>query len=414
MRIATYLASPDEQAALQALIDAYEVEHPDVLIEIKPLFLSPPETIAQLTGATPIEGGWDLAIHTVTSLAPTIDVAMDLNDLPELVARRSEFHPAVAASVQVDGKWGGLPLEVAGFNIAIDNLAALDELGISGPPQSLDELVAVCDAYVAMGKGPELPVPLGEASDALGPLVAMTAFLPAAATFGTPPSPDTLVQSWRRSIGALEHFTMNDCILLVDDLNGNGSHHDENFDRTINGRNALGVGPVWGLSYFIAQGTIQEGNFDFGPLIGDEAGFIYTVEFLMANAETPHREEVADFLEIASRTDVQLDYLRARGGTPALVFDDPSQIDDSTLRQAYTDFQEADADGRAGLFPDWLIASSKFGIAVAGPLRELFAKTATADEVIEAYLCEEPRHPTFASYESTEACLAAVRAVPTP
>ena len=74
LRIATYLASPDEQAALQAVIDAHHARHPNVRVELKPLLLSPPQTIAQLTGQAPIEGGWDLAIHTFTSVPGVKDV----------------------------------------------------------------------------------------------------------------------------------------------------------------------------------------------------------------------------------------------------------------------------------------------------------------------------------------------------
>lgn len=408
LRIATYLASPDERAALQAVIDAYRTARPEVRIDVKPLLLSPPQTIAQLTGEMPIEGGWDVAIHTVTSVPGVLDVSLDLNSLPALTPFKSTYHPSVAASVEFDGFWAGMPLGIAGFNIAIYNQEALAELGFSSAPSSLDELVDLCQSYIDLDDA-TLPTPLGEASDEFGPLVVMTAFLPGDVTFGVPGSEEELVKKWRKSVRALEFFTQNDCAFLVEDDNGNGSHHDENFERTISGKNALGVGPVWGLGYFIAQGEIQRGNFDFGPLIGDEAGLIYTVELVTVNKDTPHTQEVSDFLEVVGDKRVQIDYLRARGGTPAALFADPAEIGDPALEAAYSAFQTADAENRAGPFPPYLLSLEK----ATGPLRGLFEGTGSADEVIEAYLCgEPPRHPTLEHYETSEDCLRAIRAIP--
>jgi ABC-type glycerol-3-phosphate transport system substrate-binding protein len=407
LRIATYLSSPDQQAALQALIDAHQAKHRDVRIELKPLILSPPGTIAQLTGEDPIEGGWDVAIHTVTSVPATLDVTLDLNTIPALASLKSRFHPSVRASIEQGGKWAGVPVGVTGFNGAIYNKDALDELG-SSPPRSLAELTGICQNYIDMGKGGKLPVPIGETDVEYGPLVVMATFLRGAATFGIPASTTELVQSWRTAVGALEFFTQNDCIYLAADLNGDGSPEDESFDRTINGENALGLGPVWGLGYLIAQGQIQQSKFDYGPLIGDEAGFIYTVELVTANVDTPVPDAVADFLKVVAEQDVHIEYLRARGGTPAMLFDNPADIGDATLERAYAEFQTADAEGRAGLWPLWLLGLDK----ATGPLRALFDKTGTADEVIESYLCGEPRHPALETYETTEACVEAIRAIP--
>jgi ABC-type glycerol-3-phosphate transport system substrate-binding protein len=408
LRIATYLASPDEQAALQSVIDAYHARHPGVPVELKPLMLSPPQTIAQLTGAAPIEGGWDLAIHTFTSVPGVVDVTLDLNTLPALAPLKANYHPAVAAGMQSTGIWAGMPLGIAGFNIAISNRDALNQLGVTAPPTSLDELLNVCSRYVQLGKGAELPVPIGEASDEFGPLVVMAAFLPGSATFGGTTSETDLVQQWRRSVGALKTFADNGCVYLVDDKNGNGSHHDENFDRTITGKNALGVGPVWGLGYFIAQGQVERGQFGFGPLIGDEAGFIYTVELVTANKASANVQAVTDFLAVAGDPDVQVDYLRARGGTPAALFDHPSDMSDPELELAYSSFQTADTAHRAGSFPGFLLDLPK----AVGPLRALITGTGSRDEVVETYLCKMTRHPAFTHYESEEACIAAVRAVP--
>lgn len=408
LRIATYLSSPDEQAALQAVIDAHRERHPNVHVELKPLLLSPPQTIAQLTGEMPIEGGWDLAVHTFTSVPGVTEVTLDLNEIPALAPLKDNYHPSVVAGMEATGIWAGMPLGIAGFNIAISNHEALSELGIDQPPSSLGDLLDVCDKYVELGGGDDLPVPIGEASDEFGPLVVMAAFLPASATFGTASSEEDLVQQWRTAVGALKTFADNGCVYLVDDDNGNGSHHDENFDRTITGKNALGVGPVWGLGYFIGQGQIQRGNFDFGPLIGDDAGFIYTVELVTANKDTPNVQAVSDFLETVGDPQVQIDYLRARSGTPAVVFDDPSEIGDPDLEAAYTAFQAADEQGRAGSFSPFLLDLDD----AVGPLRDLITGQGSRDEVVEAYLCRGTRHPAFEHYESEEACVDAIRAMP--
>jgi len=408
LRIATYLSSPDEQAALQAVIDAHKARHPNVHVELKPLLLSPPQTIAQLTGEMPIEGGWDLAVHTFTSMGGVTDVTLDLNDLPALAPLKAHYHPSVAAGMESTGIWAGMPLGIAGFNVAISNKDALNELGIDAPPNSLSELLNICDKYVEMGGGDDLPVPIGEASDEFGPLVVMAAFLPGSATFGTPDSEVELVQQWRTAVGALKTFADNGCVYLVDDENGNGSHHDENFDRTITGKNALGVGPVWGLGYFIGQGQIQRGNFDSGPLIGDEAGFIYTVELVTANKDTPNEQAVSDFLEVVGDPQVQMEYLKARSGTPAVVFDDPSDIGDDDLEAAYTAFQTADEEGRAGSFQPFMLDLAK----AVGPLKDLIHGEGSRDEVVETYLCTMTRHPAFAHYDSDEDCIDAIREIP--
>lgn len=408
LRIASYLASPDEQAALQAVLDAHHARHPDVRIDLKPLMLSPPQTIAQLAGATPIDGGWDLAIHTFTSVPGVKDVTLDLNTVPALAPLKANYHPAVAAGMEATGIWAGMPLGIAGFNIAISNRNALNRLGVSAAPASLDELVQLCTRYVELGKGAELPVPIGEASDEFGPLVVLAAFLPGSATFGSSASEAEIVREWRRSVGALKTFADNGCVYLVDDENANGSHHDENFDRTITGKNALGVGPVWGLGYFIAQGQVERGQFGFGSLIGNDAGFIYTVELVTANKDTPNAQAVADFLQVVGDPDVQVAYLRARGGTPATIFDDPAEMADPDLELAYSDFQSADAQNRAGAFPGFLLDLPK----AVGPLRALITGNGSRDEVVEAYLCTMTRHPTFAGYASDQACIDAVRAIP--
>lgn len=408
LRIASYLASPDEQAALQEVIDAHHAVHPDVRIDLKPLMLSPPQTISQLTGTAPIEGGWDLAVHTLTSVPGVKDVTLDLNTIPALAPLKANYHPSVVAAMEATGIWAGMPLGIAGFNIAISNRDALNRLGVSAPPASLDQLLSLCSRYVELGKGEDLPVPIGEASDEFGPLVVMAAFLPGDATFGGAASEAQLVQQWRTSVGALKTFADNGCVYLVDDKNANGSHHDENFDRTITGKNALGVGPVWGLGYFIAQGQVERGQFAFGSLIGEEAGFIYTVELVTANKETPNPQAVADFLEVAGNPDVQVDYLRARGGTPATIFDDPSDMADPDLELAYTAFQNADAQNRAGAFPGFMLDLPK----AVGPLRALITGHGSRDEVVESYLCTMTRHPAFAHYASDQACIDAVRAIP--
>lgn len=408
LRIATYLASPDEMAALDAVLEAHHAQHPDVRIELQPLRLSPPGTIAQLTGEEPIEGGWDLAIHTFTSVPGVLDVTLDLNTLPNLAPLKANYHPSIAAGMEATGVWAGMPLGVAGFNVAISNQEALEALGVEQPPDSLETLLDVCDRYVELGGGEELPVPLGEAGDEFGPLVVMAAFLPGSATFGNSSGEAELVRQWRASVGALKSFADNGCVFLVNDENGNGSHHDENFDRTINGKNALGVGPVWGLGYFIAQGQIQRDKFDSGPLLGDEAGLIYTVELVTANVDSPNIEAVSDFLEIVGEPDVQLDYLRARGGTPAALFDDPQEIDDPALAEAYSAFRAADEQDRAGAFPAFLLDLPH----AVGPLRELILGMGSRDAVVEAYLCQMTRHPAFEHYATESACIEAIRAVP--
>ncbi len=408
LRIATYLSSPDEQAALQAVINAYRARHPGYRVELKPLVLSPPQTIAQLTGEMPIEGGWDVAVHTLTSVPGVKDVTLDLDTLPALAELKSKYLPAVVEGMQSTGIWAGMPLGIAAFNIAISNQSALTKLGVSSPPTSLDELLNVCERYVELGKGPDLPVPLGEASDAFGPMVVLASFLPGSATFGAPSDEAKLVREWRTAVGALKQFADDDCVYLVDDANDNGSHHDENFDRTITGKNALGVGPVWGLGYFAGQGQIQRGNFDAGPLIGDDAGLVYTVELVTANKDTPHLQAVSDFLEVVSDPQLQLEYLRARGGTPAALFDDPADIDDPDLEAAYKEFQVADAEQRAGSFPPFLLSIDH----ALGPLRDLITGHGSRDEVVEAYLCKTTRHPTLKHYESDAACIDAVRAIP--
>jgi hypothetical protein len=408
LRIASYLASPDEQAALQEVIDAHHAVHPDVRIDLKPLMLSPPQTIAQLTGAAPIEGGWDLAVHTLTSVPGVKEVSLDLNTIPALAPLKANYHPAVTAAMEATGIWAGMPLGIAGFNIAISNRDALNRLGVSAPPASLDQLLNLCSRYVELGKGAELPVPIGEASDEFGPLVVMAAFLPGDATFGSSASEAQLVQEWRTSVGALKTFADDGCVYLVDDENANGSHHDENFDRTITGKNALGVGPVWGLGYFIAQGQLERGQFGFGSLIGEEAGFIYTVEMVTANEDTPNPQAVSDFLEVAGNPAVQVDYLRARGGTPATIFGNPSEMADPDLELAYAAFQSADAQGRAGAFPGFMLDLPK----AVGPLRALITGQGSRDEVVETYLCTMTRHPAFAHYASDQACIDAIRAIP--
>jgi hypothetical protein len=105
---------------------------------------------------------------------------------------------------------------------------------------------------------------------------------------------------------------------------------------------------------------------------------------------------------------VQVEYLRSRGGTPASKFKKTSDIGDADLELAYDSFQTADADNRAGSFPPFMLDLAK----AIGPLKELIHGNGSRDEVIETYLCTMTRHPAFEHYESDEACIDAVRAIP--
>ncbi|MBN1959650.1 MAG: hypothetical protein JW841_01780 [Deltaproteobacteria bacterium] len=149
LTIAHYLAASSELAALQVIIDAFKVNHPDVNIVTKQIPMPPAQSGLVLMGlenpkcatCIPIEkGGWDIAIQTHNTWAMNSDFKNQLLDLSgeeKLATVKDKFLPKVQANMMPETKWLGMPIGIARFNTATYNLAALASLGFDTPPSDM-------------------------------------------------------------------------------------------------------------------------------------------------------------------------------------------------------------------------------------------------------------------------------------
>lgn len=137
----TYLTHwpPDTVARLEAAIERYEAEHPEVSIEVRAVpfgnLLSTLRSQAATPGGPTIAGIYELwlpeLVQSGVAVEAPSEITADVND---------NWSPGLVGSASVDGALYGYPNEVNLYALNY-NTRLFEEAGIDAPPATWDELI---------------------------------------------------------------------------------------------------------------------------------------------------------------------------------------------------------------------------------------------------------------------------------
>src|SRR6188768_283009 len=239
LELANWFSTTEDLAALQKVIDAYTLHHPNVSVVLKPLSTSGKTRASQLNPSDPASiGSWDVGLQTLVWMSAT--VGLNLDDQPELAPLEHTISPLLFATMIQNDHWIGVPLDVFHLNAAFFGAAALEKLGFdSSPPGTLQDYEKLCQRFVD-GGGHEagLPYPIAvplssNANENTAVFSAMLfALLDPSVVLATSTEP---ARAMRPSLELLEYYSENGCLSQVADGNGNNTATDETLDGLIDG-----------------------------------------------------------------------------------------------------------------------------------------------------------------------------------
>jgi ABC-type glycerol-3-phosphate transport system substrate-binding protein len=304
------------------------------------------------------------------------DVAVDLGTISSLDTAIAEAHPRLAGAMKPGAEVLGLPMSFVWLNGLVYDLDV-----IATPPSTHQDYYDLCDAYVTGGSvGPK---PLGMSTIAADPrayLILMLGWIPADVLFEQVADPYPALEAF---FDLSQHYLDSDCIATAGDLNASGSSWDEAVQLVADGNAMLGMNADWARGYLVANGLVPGTDFGAASALGTGA-YIYTAEFMVANADSPRSEQVNNFMEVVGSLSSQLSFAQYRGTIPGLTIDNPTtQISDAGTLSNKQAFDAAEASNRIGPMRPWIASGTKPG----NYLKPFFEGTMTKADAIMGYLC---------------------------
>jgi ABC-type glycerol-3-phosphate transport system substrate-binding protein len=418
LRFATWWGGSGEQEAVAALTDGFVSERDRTSVEVVALTNDWGQQIKFYTGrlvegceddceegcnASCIDGDpngdWDIGqenLHLLdTSFSATEEgtdyVSLDLSRVSSLKAGLAAVRPEIRRDLVHDGETLALPIGVHRANTLHYNPELVDE-----PPNNLRELQAMCDDYVENGGVPPLALAWANWIHS----IMFQTLLPVEVLTVEASRADARA-AMVDALATLKDFHQRGCIVTPP---ANVGEHDwaEAARMIIGDENTakakMFIHGDWAKGLLVAEGQTPGTDFAVTSFTGgDRDAFRYSGDALAVNENSENLELAIEFAEYALSPEGQAAFNEQKGSTPAIEFDDPSEIRDVQLRKTYEEMQAAIDDGTFLPNGGWLAEVSsvvaklrpKFvnadGDLVENPDFEGTDIEALADEMMEFY-----------------------------
>jgi glucose/mannose transport system substrate-binding protein len=347
LRVGSWWASPSETEALQTVLARYsdETDNPIEFVRISQDQGERADELETMNLDVAQENAQSLSVYDGND-GPAV---IDLTTIPELAAALETVPENVRRLLTVDGQVRGFPMNLHRENTLHYNLEYVDD-----PPETLEELRAMCDAWVASDPDPSArgPRPLAIGSADWIHRILLESLIPPAVLTGEVADPRPALVA---ALDLIDYYHENDCFYVVPAEHG----WDQAAQALIDGEAMMYIHGDWAKGYMVQTGWEPGVDFDTAPAPGSGPGYLFTVDSFMINAGSRHLAETIDFAVLALRPDVQIAFSERKGSTPAVTYDSSVySSDDPSLNESQAELEAAiEQDTFIGV-PPWLANDS--------------------------------------------------------
>ena len=325
----------DEGPALEALIDVYEEQYPDVEVE-NATVTGGAGVVARAVLKTRMLGGQPpdtFQVHAGEELIGTWVVADRMEDLTWLFEEEGWFdvfpQDLIELSSTEDGIWS-VPVNIHRSNVMWYVPANLEEWGIE-VPNTWDEFLAICPAIQAEGV---TPLAVGEnwTVQHLWESVALAVL-----------GPEAYSQLWTAELpftddAAIEVWEVFADIMACTNPDAAGLAWQQATDRVVDGEAAFNVMGDWAAGYMYTTLELEPGvDFGWAPSPGTDGIFMVLSDAFGLPVGAPNRENVVNWLRLVGSLEGQ-DAFNPLKGSIAPRLDSDLSLYNAYLQSAAEDF----------------------------------------------------------------------------
>lgn len=326
VEVYSWWTGPGEEEGLQALIEMYEEENPDVeFINAAVAGGGGEQARALLTNRMQANDPPDsFQGHAGKELLDYIEAGQldDLSSLYEQEGWQDVFPPDLIDQVTVDGSIYSVPVNIHRANLVWFNPETLDEVGIDAPPATWSEFLDQAETFEQAGK----------TALAIGPLWTQEHLLETVLLGEL--GPEAYIGLWDGTtqwsspevVSAVEMFSD---VLDVSDLGEAASDWQPQLDRIVNGSAGYAVMGDWSYAYLDTNlGETYQQGYDAAPSPGSEGVFDWLSDSFTLPSGAANKEAAEEWLKVVGSREGQDAFNPLKGSVPARTDADTSLYED--------------------------------------------------------------------------------------
>ena len=325
----------DEGPALEALIDLYEEQYPDVQVE-NATVTGGAGVVARAVLKTRMLGGQppdSFQVHAGEELIGTWVVANRMEDLTFLFEEEGWFDVFPSDLIEListdDGIWS-VPVNIHRSNVMWYVPANLEEWGVEAP-DTWDAFLEICPSLQAQGV---TPLSIGEnwTVQHLWESVALASL-----------GPDAYAQLWTRELAfddpaVVEAFELFGEVMACTNPDASGLSWQQATDRVVDGEAAFNIMGDWAAGYMVTTLGLEPGvDMGWAPSPGTDGVFMVLSDSFGLPVGATNREEAINWLRLVGSLEGQ-DAFNPLKGSIAPRLDSDLSLYNEYLQSAAEDF----------------------------------------------------------------------------
>jgi glucose/mannose transport system substrate-binding protein len=325
----------DEGPALEALIDLYEEQYPDVEVE-NATVTGGAGVVARAVLKTRMLGGQppdSFQVHAGEELIGTWVVANRMEDLTWLFEEEGWFDVFPPDLIEListaDGIWS-VPVNIHRSNVMWYIPANLEEWGVEAPT-TWDAFLEICPTLQEQGV---TPLSIGEnwTVQHLWESVALASL-----------GPDAYAQLWTRELAfddpaVVEAFELFGEVMACTNPDAAGLSWQQATDRVVDGEAAFNIMGDWAAGYMVTTLGLEPGvDMGWAPSPGTDGVFMVLSDSFGLPVGATNREEAIDWLRLVGSLEGQ-DAFNPLKGSIAPRLDSDMSLYNEYLQSAAEDF----------------------------------------------------------------------------
>jgi glucose/mannose transport system substrate-binding protein len=303
-----------------------------------------------------------------------------IDDIYEEAGLADVFPEQLLEQIRYEGKLYSVPVNIHRANVLWYSPAVLEEAGIDGPPESMDDFVAALEKVKATGK-----IPLVAAEQWTVKHLLETVLL---AELGT----DGYAALWESGAdwsgsdvtAALERFAE---IMTYTNPDAASLTWQDASKLVVDGKAAFNIMGDWANGYFTELGKQGETDYGWAPVPGTDGVYQWLSDSFTLPKNAPHRAEAVEWLKLCGSQEGQDAFNPVKGSIPARDDADESKYNEY-LQTALDDWK---SDELAGSLTHGVVASNAWNTEVDTALG-LFLQNKDVAEFQEALSAAAEKH----------------------
>jgi glucose/mannose transport system substrate-binding protein len=370
LELYSWWTAPGEKEALDALLDVYKRDHPQVSVinaALTDAQNAHVQLTARMTNSTPPDtfqcsGGSDLLRWVAYNGRDDSDTKMDpLDDLAKSQNWKAVLPQPLLDVVTYNSKMYGVPLNVHRMAVLYYNKKIFADNGLT-PPSTMAEFRAVGDALkakniVPLAVGSKNGWPVAQiAIDGLFAASALADFRDSYLAGNENPSDPRVVSMLDDTAQMLSYANDNRDAIDWDDA----------AKMLVNGKAAMTIMGDWTKGFFVSQGLQPDVDFGQAPMPGANGVFVFITDTFGLPKGATGRQAALEFLTLVGSVKGQSIFNPIKGSTPPRTDADLTSYD-VLAKSTAEEFRTS----RLVRASPLLIGSQDFNNAFAGAMKQL-------------------------------------------